>query len=160
VAALVAALFYYRHIDRQRRERAASRTPHAVAIGQLERLEGEAANLFPNQFALELSAIIKDFLHARHGDRFRFETAEEFLARAHDGRALSLPPATRDSMLAFVDRCDEIKFGRPADAAEKCSPLYQAARRVVETSPPTATQQLSTTATAPDPHVTPSSTAG
>jgi hypothetical protein len=136
VAGVAWLLIHFIAEDRRRRKREAS--PRSVALSQLARLESEASTMEPNTFALRVSEIVKDYLHSSHGDRFRFETAEEFLRRATDGRASSLPAATREAIGAFVAMCEELKFGRPGDAAERCAPLPDQARKIFQPQPPTA----------------------
>ena len=119
-------------LDRRRRRRLRDTNPRRIALAQLARLEGEAAEMEPNAFALRVSDIVKDFLHASHGDRFRFETAEEFLRRITDGRSSSLPAPTREAIAGFVTMCEELKFGRPGDAAERCAPLPGQARKIFQ----------------------------
>lgn len=127
-------LFYFIRQDKLRRSQPSG--PRTIALSRMSRLESEAANMKPNEFGLRLSDIIKDFLHANYGDRFRFETAEEFLARFHDTNASGLPPVTVQSSSNFVGLCEELKFGRPGDASQRCQPLLEEARRIVNDRPP------------------------
>ena len=130
VTAVAWLLIHFIREDRRRRQRDAS--PRSIALAQLARLESEASGMEPNTFALHVSEIVKDYLHASHGDRFRFETAEEFLRRVTDGRGSSLPAPTREAIAGFVTMCEELKFGRPGDAAERCAPLPDQARRIFQ----------------------------
>ena len=123
-------LIHFIREDRRRRHRDAS--PRSIALSQLVRLESEATGMEPNTFALQVSEIVKDYLHASHGDQFRFETAQEFLRRVTDGRGSSLPAATQQAIAGFVTMCEELKFGRPGDAAERCAPLPDQARRIFQ----------------------------
>jgi len=126
-------LIYFIRQDRLRRAQPGG--PRTIALSRMSRLESEAAGMTPNEFGLNLSDIVKDFLHSNYGDRFRFETAEEFLARFHDTTANGLPPATRQSLTHFVDLCEELKFGRPGDAGQRCQPLLEEARHIVNDRP-------------------------
>lgn len=126
-------LFYFIRQDKLRRSQPSS--PRTIALSRMSQLESETANMMPNEFGLRLSDIIKDFLHANYGDRFRFETAEEFLARFHDTNASGLPPITVQSSSNFVGLCEELKFGRPGDASQRCQPLLEEARRIVNDRP-------------------------
>ena len=130
IAGVAWLLFHFIREDRRRRQRDAS--PRSIALSQLARLESEASGMEPNAFALRVSEIVKDYLHASHGDRFRFETAQEFLRRVTDGRGSSLPAPTRQAIAGFVSMCEELKFGRPGDAAERCAPLPDQARRIFQ----------------------------
>jgi uncharacterized protein (DUF2267 family) len=144
IAGIVWLLIHFIREDRRRRQRDAS--PRSIALAQLTRLESEAAGMEPNTFALRVSEIVKDYLHASHGDRFRFETAQEFLRRITDGRGSSLPAAIQEAIAGFVTMCEELKFGRPGDAAERCAPLPDQARRIFQ---PTAAASIASPASTP-----------
>ncbi len=126
-------LVYFIRQDKLRRSQPSG--PRTVALSRMSRLESEAASMTPSEFGLRLSDIIKDFLHANYGDRFRFETAEEFLSRFNDTTTSGLPPVTRQSLTHFVDLCEELKFGRPGDASQRCQPLLEEARCIVNDRP-------------------------
>lgn len=149
VAAIAWALFHFIRKDKLRRSQGAS--PRSIALSRMTRLESEASGMAPHQFGLRLSDIIKDYLHARYGDRFRFQTAEEFLARFHDPGATGLPPVTNQSLASFVGLCEELKFGRPGDASQRCQPLLNEGRRIVHDRPEPAPS------TGPESTVTPAS---
>ncbi len=127
-------LVYFVRQDRLRRAQPGG--PRTIALSRMNRLEAESATMTPNEFGLRLSDIVKDFLHANYGDRFRFETAEEFLARFHKTATGSLPPVTQASLTNFVDLCEELKFGRPGDAGQRCQPLLDEARLIINDRPP------------------------
>lgn len=157
LAAVAWLLWHFVREDRLRGKRESS--PRTIALSQLARLEAEAAGMEPNAFALRVSEIVKDFLHSSHGDRFRFETAEEFLTRANDGRASSLPAPTREAIGTFVAMCEELKFGRPGDAAQRCAPLPDQARRIFQ-SPSGHTAGQSPAASSSDHHAATTPAAG
>jgi len=147
-------LIHFIRQDKLRRSR--PDRPRTIALSRMSRLESEAANMAPNEFGLQLSDIIKDFLHANYGDRFRFETAEEFLTRFQDTTTSGLPPVTQQSLSRFVDLCEELKFGRPGDAGQRCHPLLEEARLIVNDrpapTPPASIKSESKTSRTPTNH--------
>jgi hypothetical protein len=108
-------------------------SPERRAEARFDALARSRSELPPNRCALELSEALKDFLSERFDDPVRYETAEEFLQRAAGGAA-SLPDPVRDALREFLAEAEEVKFGRPADAAAKLAPLDRLARRIVSLS--------------------------
>lgn len=103
------------------------------AEARFDSLARRKNELPPNRYAFELSEVLKDFLSEKFDDPIRYETAEEFLQRAAEGAA-SLPDAARDALRDFLGQAEEVKFGKPADAAARLGPLDGLARRIVTLS--------------------------
>lgn len=126
-------IFFHYH----RKSKRIPRTPKSIARERLKVLSQQIDDLSPNEFALEASEALKDYLAARFGDPVRFETSEEFLARLSTARsAIKLPPELRDRVATFLSSSDEIKYGRIPDAARHKQALWQQALEVIETEPP------------------------
>lgn len=104
--------------------------PAVRAAGELERLERLHDELPPNRFALSLSEILKNYLDERFGDRVRYETAEEFLARlARTGS--SLPSAAQQELRDFLLAAEGVKFGHSPEAAAATRSLLKRARSLL-----------------------------
>jgi len=128
---LVGSLLWFFLLKDRNRSRVPA-NPQQIALKKLREIAERAAELSPNEFSLQVSETLKDYLSARFGDPLRYETSEEFIARlSADGNA-RLPESKRNLVAGFVQISDEIKFGRPPDAEEKKPTLMQQARSVVE----------------------------
>jgi len=128
---LLAVAFASFFLGRYSRKAAARTPPEARALERLDRLAAARGSLEANRYAQELSDILKDFLAEKFGDPIRYETAEEFLARASEGSS-SLPDAARHELKAFLEGAEAVKFAKLADAGERLGPLEELARQVVK----------------------------
>lgn len=148
LAGLGAAAFVF--LVKPRRERQQP-SPLIQALHALRALEEKVEALPPNEFSLKVSDVLKDFFQARFKDPLRYETSEEFLQRLAEmppfaldrpgGPRQSLPPELGELVAAFLQTCDEIKYGNRADAAHFKRPLLEHAHRILssvreETVPP------------------------
>ena len=129
VALLVWLLVHFMILDRRRP--APQRSPQQIALQKLGEIARNAGELTPNEFSLQVSDTLKDYLSARFGDPLRFETSEEFLSRISNSPVEWLSAEKRDTVAQFVSISDEIKFGRPPDAEARKPLLLDQARAVI-----------------------------
>ena len=115
------------------REKTRTLTAEYVTLKKLSEVETKAAALSPNEFSLQVSEIIKDFVKSRFNDPLRYETTDEFLARIAESESVSITPQVRDQLGEFLKIAEEIKFGLPPDAEAQKMPLHQKAVTIVET---------------------------
>ncbi len=127
VAAVVISLILY-----LTREKKRVLTAEYVALKRLSDLEPRAAELSPNEFSIEISDVLKDFVQKRFNDPVRFETADEFFHRLTDSENVTITPQVRDQLAEFLQIAEEIKFGLPPDAAAQKHPLLEKARNIIE----------------------------
>jgi hypothetical protein len=117
---------------RRARDRRARISAYEQAVRRLAELEQRGA---PDEAAadawfVDLSAIVRTYLEGRYQVRAPELTTEEFLQEAR--RAAGLSAEHRDLLIAFLERCDRVKFaGYRPDADESLSTL-RAARAFVE----------------------------
>lgn len=130
-------LYFFVLKDRSRKSPALS--PQQIALRKLREIAEKAGKLTPNEFSLQVSETLKDYLSQRFGDPLRYETSEEFIARLSQSPDVKLPDSKRELVAGFVQISDEIKFGRPPDAEEKKPHLLQQAQSVVEDTIPLET---------------------
>ncbi len=117
---------------RRRAVRQARVSAYDEAVARLEALGGRGApdDAGADGWFVELSAIVRRYLEGRYGVRAPELTTEEFLQEAR--RAAGLATAQRELLLAFLERCDRVKFaGYRPDADESIATL-KAARAFVE----------------------------
>jgi len=137
VAALGAGFFYL--LNRPRRGHVVPPRPaHEVALAALNRLRTrrfiEEGRFEP--YYIELSAIVRGYLEQRFRVRAPEMTTEEFLgAAAGDGR---LTTQQRRLLAEFLSQADLVKFARHLPTLKDSEAAYDAARRFVEETKPSA----------------------
>ena len=117
---------------RRARDRRARISAYEVAVRRLAELEQRGAPdaASADAWFVELSAIVRSYLEGRYQVRAPELTTEEFLQEAR--RAAGLSAEHRDLLIAFLERCDRVKFaGYRPDADESLATL-RAARAFVE----------------------------
>jgi len=141
---LLGAAFFYL-LNRPRRQRALpARPPHELALAALNRLrtrhfieEGKF-----EEYYVELSAIVRRYLESRFRLRAPEMTTEEFLSSvAGDAR---LTPPHRRLLGDFLSQADLVKFARHLPTLNDSDAAYEAARRFVEDTRPTAPTDATT----------------
>ena len=138
VLAVVGGLLYFFYL-KDRNRQGPRLSPQQVALRRLREIAAKSGELTPNEFSLQVSETLKDYLSERFGDPLRYETSEEFIARLSQSPNNRLPDSKRQLVAGFVQISDEIKFGRPPDAEERKPHLLQQAQTVVEDSIPMET---------------------
>lgn len=133
LAALV--VFLYRTLVRPQ---VVTASPLFIARRRLREIGSQIDELNPNTFSLALSQMLEEYLGARFGDPFRYETTEEFLQRLARAEANALPVSVREKVADFLAVADEVKYGRPADADSRKRPLYDQAEAVLGAEPASA----------------------
>lgn len=124
------------HLFRYLRRRRERTDPQLVALGRLQALGRKGGLLSPNEFSLQVSEALKDYLSERFGDPLRYETGEEFLARLSKAQTGSRLPVSLCNKLAhFVHTSEELKFGLPPDAETRKAPLLVQAQEIVGFAP-------------------------
>ena len=139
LAAIVAALVALgvggwvgvRGVRRARDRRArVSAYEHAVRrLGELEQ-RGAPDDAAVDAWFVELSAVVRHYLEGRYQVRAPELTTEEFLQEAR--RAAGLSAEHRDLLIAFLERCDRVKFAGYRPDAEESLATLKAARAFVE----------------------------
>ncbi len=137
VGLLGAAFFYL--FNRPRRQRVVPPRPaHEVALAGLNRLRTQRFiedGRF-EEYYVQLSGIVRRYLEDRFHVRAPEMTTEEFLmAAAQDGR---LVVAHRRLLAEFLSQADLVKFARHLPTLKDSESAYDAARRFVEDTRPTA----------------------
>lgn len=117
---------------RRRAVRQARVSAYDDAVARLAALEARGA---PDPGAadawfVELSAIVRRYLEGRYGVRAPELTTEEFLQEAQ--RAAGLTPRHRELLVAFLERCDRVKFAGYRPDADESLDTLRAARAFVE----------------------------
>lgn len=97
---------------------------------RLDRIERDGGSMPPNQFALAISDVLKDFLTERFSDPVRYETTEEFLRRSA-GDGTTLPEVVRRNLGEFLAHADEVKFANRSDAAVSAQTLLGLGREIL-----------------------------
>ena len=115
------------------REKKRTLTAEYVALKRLGEIEPRAPELTPNEFSIQVSVTLKDFVQSRFNDPVRFETTEEFLHRITEKPTIAITPQVRDQLADFLKIAEEIKFGLPPDAEARKMPLIQLAKEIIET---------------------------
>ena len=112
--------------------------PHELAMSALEELE--QGDLMRNDdlvpFYLQLTEIAKGYLEGRFGVPSLDRTTEEIrrdLLRQKD----AIAPLSADEVVAFLQRCDLVKFARMAPEADEASGALGEVRSMVEQTLPT-----------------------
>ena len=104
--------------------------PALRASRELDQLERQHDNMEPNRFGLALSDILKNYLADRFGDRVRYETAEEYLARLAKVGS-TLPSAAQQELRDFLFAAEEVKFSYTPATAQATLPLLKRARNLL-----------------------------
>ncbi len=125
-------VFLYRTLARPQ---ASPPSPLSVARRRLREIGGQIDEMHANAYSLALSRMLEEYLGARFGDPFRYETTEEFLQRLSRAEANALPVSVREKVAAFLTVADEMKYGRPADAESRKRPLHDQAEAVLGAEP-------------------------
>jgi len=109
--------------------------PHEAALAALEELEkGElmrSDDMVP--FYLQLTQIAKGYLEGRFGVPSLDRTTEE-IRRELIRRSDAIAPLSADEVLAFLQRCDLVKFARFAPEDDEASEALSEVRDMVERS--------------------------
>lgn len=136
---LIAGIFYY-VLNRPKRKYVVPPTPpHEVALNALTKLRARRyieEGRFET-FYVELSAIARRYLEDRFNVRAPEMTTEEFLVAAGSDPRLS--PQQRRLLGDFLSQADLVKFARHLPALQDTEAAFEAARRFVEETRPTAT---------------------
>jgi len=132
LVALIIAIVYGILALRRKAVRQARISAYDAAVQRLESLAGRGA---PDAGAadawfVELSAIVRQYLEGRYGVRAPELTTEEFLQEAQ--RAAGLPGPQRELLVAFLERCDRVKFAGYRPDADESMATLKAARAFVE----------------------------
>ncbi len=114
------------------REKKRVLTAEYVAARRLEEIESRANEMTPNEYSIQVSDALKDFVQSRFKDPVRFETTDEFLYRITAVDAGLITPQVRDELAEFLHIAEEIKFGLPPDAEASKIPLLRKAQSIVE----------------------------
>jgi hypothetical protein len=101
----------------------------------VRRLDALAARGAPDEGAMdswyvELSSIVRRYLEGRYGVRAPELTTEEFLQEAQ--RAAALAANHRELLIAFLERCDRVKFAGYRPDSDESMATLKAARAFVE----------------------------
>ena len=128
LALLALAAFY---LFRYLRSRQGKIDPREVARERLHALGRNGGQLSPNEFSLQVSETLKDYLSERYGDPLRYETSEEFLDRLSEARTGHLPLSLCKKLAQFARISDELKFGLPPDAEARKAPLLAQAWEIL-----------------------------
>ncbi len=104
--------------------------PQSKAIRRFRRLKQNGQELEANQFTLEVSDILKNYLADKYTDPVRFETTPEFLNRIAEKKT-QLPNAAQQELRGFLIASDEVKFANKPDAGAQVAPLLKRAENVV-----------------------------
>lgn len=142
---LIVAAFLLIYFLVFRKKSDAEALPHLGATRRLQRLDRDKGIVPLNEFSLEVSDTLKDYLAAKFEDRVRYETATEFLQRTSEEES-SLPDAAKQEVGTFLRQSEAMKFsGQDTSSDEtKLALLHQAVRivrlceTVSEAAPPTA----------------------
>lgn len=132
--AVVAAIIYGVVRARRKRTLDAQVSAYDHAVRRLEWLIGRGAPDagHADDWFVELSGIVRQYLEGRFGLRASELTTEEFLQEAR--RAAELLGPQRELLAAFLERCDRVKFaGYRPDADESMATLHAARAFVEET---------------------------
>jgi hypothetical protein len=125
--ALAFAVWYFLSARRSPSKDAGALARAAARIREIELKHDE---LSPNQFAIELSDTLKDFLSETFSDPVRFETTQEFLARI--GREETrLPQAAQHELMEFLNAAEEIKFGNAPGSEDMTPALLHRAKALL-----------------------------
>jgi hypothetical protein len=131
VLALAAAAYWARRRWRKppvAAPAAPSTPPHVLARQRLQ----AALNVIhdPREFCIRVSDALRNYLE----DRFHFQapdrTTEEFLTELHGTHLLTFDQ--RDSLAAFLQSCDLVKFARHEPTEAALRDLYDSALRLVD----------------------------
>jgi hypothetical protein len=138
---LLGATFFYL-LNRPRRQRVVPPRPaHEVALAALNRLRAQRfieEGRF-EEYYVQLSGIVRRYLEDRFHVRAPEMTTEEFLAAAaNDGRLIV---AHRRLLAEFLSQADLVKFARHLPTLKDSESAYEAARRFVEDTRPSAPTQ-------------------
>lgn len=107
--------------------------PHEVALGALEELEN--GDLLENgafvDYYLQLTEIAKAYLQGRFGVDALDRTTDE-IRRALTRDRSRIEPLSPDEFIAFLQRCDLVKFARFEPPAEEAHDATSNVRKIVE----------------------------
>jgi hypothetical protein len=138
IAGLLAAAGAHAAWRRHRRQRARAKTPFEIARDRLEGVRELMHQARSQEFSIEVSSTIRDYIESRFRVMAAHRTTDEFL---HDlvESADSVLAANRVALAEFLQACDLAKFGGWNLSMASMETLLQSARRfVVESAPPQA----------------------
>lgn len=107
--------------------------PEAVALARLERLRRQSpqGRAEQQQYHIEASALLRDYVAARFDVPAPHLTTERTLAALREGRHASAAGLT--ALGTCLQQCDEVKFAGAEPSAVQRSQLLDAAGRVLQT---------------------------
>jgi hypothetical protein len=121
----------------RRRQRAADALPvqrpaHVLALAALEHLQREdlIGQERIEEFYVRVSMILRQYIELRFGLRAPEQTTEEFLISALATGGLLA--AHRDLLVAFLQRCDLVKFARHRPTPSAMEETFESAKTFVE----------------------------
>jgi len=129
VAAVLLRKFLARSRDGGSRTQVAEISPLDRALQRLGILREAYRDQEAEAFSVEVSDIVRDFLEDVLEIPAREQTSEEFL-HALSGKQ-DLPRVLHESMPAFLEACDRVKFARQELSSTEREPLLQTAEGVV-----------------------------
>jgi hypothetical protein len=127
---LIGALTLAICIIRSRKPVASLLSPKEKAAARFRLVQRRSDELKVNEIMLEVSDSLKDYLAEQYNDPLRYETTQEFLARILKEKT-QLPIAAQEELRGFIVAADEVKFGSTSDSNQKCLPLINVAKNIV-----------------------------
>lgn len=131
LVALVAALFWWRRRKQFERDTVPPPSPHEFAFAELDKLlalglleKGEA-----KLFYLRLSNVLRHYIEDRFGLRAPEQTTEEFLAELQ--RSQPFAPKHNESLQAFLEHCDLVKFAELQPTREEAETTVALCRKFI-----------------------------
>jgi hypothetical protein len=131
LAALVVALLWWRRRKQLERDAIPPPAPHDVAYAELDKLmalglleKGEA-----KLFYLRLSNVLRHYIEDRFGLRAPEQTTEEFLAELQRGQPFA--PKHNESLQAFLEHCDLVKFAELQPTPEEAETSVDLCRKFI-----------------------------
>lgn len=107
--------------------------PHQVALRALKELRQRLSEDHQREFVVEVSQIVRIYIHARFGLRAPHRSTEEFLREIHAGCLLQ---DHHDRLSNFLAQCDLVKFAQGRVVLEEMNRLFECARQFVESTIP------------------------
>src|SRR5262249_6473788 len=108
--------------------------PHIAALEELTRLRASLNADNYLDFIVEVSRILRTYIHARFGLRAPHRSTEEF--RAEAAESPELDPDQQSLLGDFLRQCDLVKFARRQAALERMAGLLETATRFVQDTIP------------------------
>jgi hypothetical protein len=129
--ALVGLIFWYT----RRKRPAPVLSARERALAKLRELRGEASEVDPYGFGVQVSDVLRTYILDQHGLDAVTRTSVEFLEVLRDNAAFT--SNEKSAISEFLESVDLLKYARQAAAAEEIRTLLEIAERVVRgESPP------------------------